>query len=80
MIKKLSLAAILALGAFSVAAPPASASGCPPTIVGFGPSGPIFGPDPECPTEIPTPPAVLAAIGMGLAGLKKKKASEEAGE
>ena len=74
MIKKISLAAILALGSLSVAAPRASAFDvdCLPI--------PEIGQYCEPPTEIPTPPAVLAAIGMGFAGLRKKQQNEQSEE
>ncbi|AFY38468.1 G protein-regulated inducer of neurite outgrowth 3 [[Leptolyngbya] sp. PCC 7376] len=68
MLKNISLAAIVALGTATVMAPPASANtACSPN-------------DPTCiPQDIPTPPAVLAALGMGVASLRRKK-SEENGD
>lgn len=72
MIKKISLATILALGTLSVAAPRASAydTGCIPL--------PELGITCDSPTDIPTPPAILAAIGMGFAGLRKQKQQDKA--
>lgn len=67
MIKKIALATILALGSLSMAAPQASAfdDGCV--------ENPQFGVFCDDTPNIPTPPAILAAIGMGVAGLRKKQ-------
>jgi hypothetical protein len=72
MIKKISLAAIVALGASVVAAAPASAFNnatgtCTPSAFQ------------DCePDVIPTPPALLAVIGMGMASLRKKSQNQDA--
>ncbi len=70
MLKKISLAAIVALSTSVVTAPPASAFSCPD---GSLPK------DGLCPDTdvIPTPPAMLAVLGMGLASLRKKNQSND---
>lgn len=67
MLKKISLVAIATLSVSMVTARPATANtACSPG-------------DPTCvPTQtIPTPPAILAVIGMGIAGLRRQKSEEQ---
>ena len=71
MFKKISLAAFAALSTSAIIAPPASAfdTGCVP-VPGVTDCTP--------PTDIPPPPAILAALGMGFAGLRKKNQDQDA--
>ncbi|OKH17511.1 hypothetical protein [[Limnothrix rosea] IAM M-220] len=71
MLKKISLAAIVAISASVVTAPPASAFSCP--------DGSLPDPVKGCDTTpvIPTPPAILAVLGMGMASLRKKNKSND---
>lgn len=76
MIKKISLAAIVAFGSALTITSPASANAgtCPPNTT-FNPLTFSCENDPEV---IPTPAALLAALSMGGAAVRRKLKSNDA--